>query len=1622
MLQIETRHQAMLKGILTKYPYHFYAYGSRVKGTARKFSDLDICYQEEIPPRTITELSKLKEHATYFSENDKKRFILDFLGNILNQPFFSPILTSPHLQPCIGNLIFKNMTENDTKLKEKAKKIYHATESIVLKAGEKALDGAKEFLNHPLDTTEKIYEGLKSASKKALNFGVDTATNLLTDPQKALHTGLGLMERGLNALPVVGGFFSFITGTAKDALTDKKFEEMANQIQGVKEGLNSLADAVGDALDGLRGEMAEALEAMGARQDQLEQFTKAFQAEQNKVNQQVQKKIENLEETLKEHEKKIKDNSEKIFKEQIKLEDVRSEIKDQIRVTNTNIENLRQEQEEVKYDFEKYKHQINEKSAKTEQVFDDLQADYTKRNKIIETQIHDNEEQLSEFQENLSNVNFQQKKLNLDYQELAEDLEEQVNLAREQKTRLDFVVNEIDDIQEEFNQKINRITQSQLAQEEKVDEAVFAAKRATRKVDEIAEKLEKHSKKVDNLEKQIEKNKQDTQKAKEEAKRANERIDSLLKNQQLLDHSKETQVLDKIKKSLELKAEEAQLLASLELLKKTQKLLNDNEQAPLTDPEKRKPEETAPSQSPQQTEETQEQQKNLQEVIEETKSQLLEQLQELQEQINENVSSLEEKTTASQEDSESEEEEEIIEELEKKETQLRTERQSLGNPSLTPQQKKKLQENKIEKEDKLTQLQQQLEKIEVEEKKQEKATEQAEEAVEKKNKEIEKIQQQKPHSITSRKIDKDIKDAEQKANQAQHEYEEQILEDSPETPTLKKIEEKIQEIKESQSSEAAPQKSMSLYMLYLIIFLLEYIVYKRNGKEVETKQQELTQAQEEFAEETIQKETEYIDRLQESQEILEKVKEKTKNLSTVNFSTLSQGVGESEEHLTSPEAQKLLKLVQESGTVLNSEEQELIQKIQTKQKEQDYQEFTQLTNKITPIQEDLKKILTKLLNNLSAEQITAISSQSPYLRDNQDQLINIYSYLSKEEKLKLLNSGLDGLQINTKEQKQELLNIRLITQQEEKHFDLSITEKENIFRLITSRVSESQLKTYEEYGVPLYNASSWQITPEHKKSLLELAEDLIKVNDKEKLFNLGRENLEKFPLSGKQEQILKTLAPLQKGYNYSENLLKKLNSLPKLKKKVLAKQYKEEKQKEAVAQQTQKIRNSLLPSLLYFAQLNPTDLAYQEYRFKQVPRYYFFDLLIFACETFIPLETKEETNEEELKTQKAIKQLSNDKLPPEQQYNRMTLLLNSYPNDNERLNFLVAIWEEITYLEEKFERLASAYDRMRDYLDSAGMPERTSTEQTQSSTSSTSTPYDDLLSGLDQEERERLRKKKARDEAKKKLDEMNFANRQANLSEKDRKLKEEEEKRLKDKELAEQEAEKARLAQEARNKALTEDREDYLTDEKKLMEETLAKELEEINITDKQGRQKIEEKFKKRQNEIKKEMNEVKRKNDDELKEKEAALIKENEANQAELDKIRKEIELQEQHGRETKEKARLIETELKGQKDRENQLKKYRAELYDAVLDYVFTSDEGREGTRNPTKGYGCLRELLDESPSMEFNLHFGDIADVNRTHSRYRKAIEIFRKVIGNRFVTKQILKESINAKVQSLDYISG
>ncbi|CAG8749584.1 10165_t:CDS:2, partial [Ambispora leptoticha] len=62
-LLMSNQDKKIIIKILSKYPYQFYAYGSRVKGTARKFSDLDVCYQEEIPSYKVVEIEEELENS-----------------------------------------------------------------------------------------------------------------------------------------------------------------------------------------------------------------------------------------------------------------------------------------------------------------------------------------------------------------------------------------------------------------------------------------------------------------------------------------------------------------------------------------------------------------------------------------------------------------------------------------------------------------------------------------------------------------------------------------------------------------------------------------------------------------------------------------------------------------------------------------------------------------------------------------------------------------------------------------------------------------------------------------------------------------------------------------------------------------------------------------------------------------------------------------------------------------------------------------------------------------------------------------------------------------------------------------------------------------------------------------------------------------------------------------------------------------------------------------------------------------------------------------------------------------------------------------------------------------------
>jgi len=90
MVQIENKDYQELKRILGNYSYQFYAYGSRAKGTARKFSDLDLCYQEEIPSEIVYKIKEELEES--------------------NLPFFVELVSWQRMKPSFQEVIKKDLT------------------------------------------------------------------------------------------------------------------------------------------------------------------------------------------------------------------------------------------------------------------------------------------------------------------------------------------------------------------------------------------------------------------------------------------------------------------------------------------------------------------------------------------------------------------------------------------------------------------------------------------------------------------------------------------------------------------------------------------------------------------------------------------------------------------------------------------------------------------------------------------------------------------------------------------------------------------------------------------------------------------------------------------------------------------------------------------------------------------------------------------------------------------------------------------------------------------------------------------------------------------------------------------------------------------------------------------------------------------------------------------------------------------------------------------------------------------------------------------------------------------------------------------------------------------------
>jgi hypothetical protein len=85
-----------------------------------------------------------------------------------------------------------------------------------------------------------------------------------------------------------------------------------------------------------------------------------------------------------------------------------------------------------------------------------------------------------------------------------------------------------------------------------------------------------------------------------------------------------------------------------------------------------------------------------------------------------------------------------------------------------------------------------------------------------------------------------------------------------------------------------------------------------------------------------------------------------------------------------------------------------------------------------------------------------------------------YASLSTEQKLKLLNLGLQALGFKTLESKKALVQIRQQIYQEQQNFDLSYEEKEQTLQFFITQLAltEEQEEELDQLGISLVNASN----------------------------------------------------------------------------------------------------------------------------------------------------------------------------------------------------------------------------------------------------------------------------------------------------------------------------------------------------------------------------------------------------------------------------------------------------------------------------------------------------------------------------------------------------------------------
>ncbi|WNE40138.1 MAG: Major outer membrane lipoprotein Lpp [Mycoplasmataceae bacterium] len=1449
----------------------------------------------------------------------------------------------------------------------------------------------------------------------------------------------------------------------KSELQNELQQQGAKFEQEIKNLDAKIANATGEIKIQLEQEKKERERQIQQLQVAINQVSDELNRVENKLTEAINDLREEVNERFTQHEQKILDNKRKIQEEKLAREEEIREVNSNIKLTNTNLENLRQEKSQLEDEFLNYKSTIDRKTAETDQLLEDTQVEHERRTRIIETKMSDQENLLQDFQDNLLNVQNEQAQAKLEREEILEELAEQSDLLHFQKHQLNLVAQQMEDISEEINERMSKV-------EKDHNSLLNLATETNQKLGNLTDEVKNISQKTAELETQIQENKQNLEAVKKEAQLANERLDNYLKSQSLLNFDQEEQNLARIQKSLQLKAEETKLLATLKLLEETKKLISpqpveknserewkvgvkegteqelprmegmpldpncrwakeysaeqlaewgwdvrihneNNESAPLTTPDRRIEEQINNEEEKSLEEENNEQNELLFEQLEDAKSELLARLQEIQSEVNKNLNSAE------------------------KQKQKQT-----NQPN--PQQTNSAPANLAEE------LEQAIQKSQA------KANQEQQETL---TAEWETIQQ----------------------------ISEQVLAETPPeiTPELdlqQKLAELAQQINEMEASQVANQKQMTKWMLFLIIFLLEYVVYKKNGilglvllnvvlailyykKDAILQHRHLWEKY--FliigyiigntlaysAPENpkykwpsviafnliilgIYGYTLYQNKLEESQ--LEQIfTQKTAqiaqehNIISEEWKTANNSnfVANKQEQLTNLQTliqdqqileQKALELQAQTELCQRSAEIEsnlkeihnnlgerkiswtkiketypefaerstLLKEISLADKFLYKQESKELNNsfltklqRISELSSEESALLSKLL--LTREQFLAISQQAVHFsKADREYLSDNYSSLDNQQKLSLLNAGLNNLGIDNLDKKRAFVQLNNQISKEKNNFGLTISEKENILRLLinTLSLSKDQQEYLEKMGISFFNASEWTVNQAQKNQLLSFGLQRINLNQKQKgnLVNLANNQFRNFSLSEEQKTILQSLAPLTKEEKYSESSLELLKSLQlkttslifliseqitpdpntdfgkitnpylPLKTKFLLGEQRilqlaeKEKTKQQKAEEINNQKLSIIASLLDFIN-----------NWKENPKKNKFDLRTseYILEKWVEMEALNSWQHDILLTlglksipkyhffellkfavEKVNNQSWNDFLQANHSKKEYKRYLEYRKNKPITINKI--IWEKFisaNSLQEKnifkdisLEQLINK--QIQQALSNYALKENNSNFEEipeenpeEIAQSTTASRYDQLLDNLNAEDQIRNQKKQEREAAKKKLEQAETDRRQAKLVEKDKKMKEDEERRNQELLLQEKEEQKRREAEEARSKALQEEQARIFQQKLKNIDE--AKKRAESNLANQQKANELAEQ--KKRDEIAK----LERENQQEQERlaNQAKLIEEQKIKQLESIALEDKEQRQLIEKRANEEKAR-IEAEMNEKKRKnEEELKK---------------------------------------------------------------------------------------------------